>query len=813
MQLLSLHYTNIGPFQDQTVIVKPRFGSYLIKAPIGSGKSFLFFDGPVFGLYRKNSRPLLNMNSEKGELVCEFRLWDMQYCVQRTITKTKKWESISSKLWVKPTKEDHSDDSGIVMYSDIIPFEISIDYEVVEFKNETDLQKNLDEILPPKEVFLGTYFLLQDSDNIFELPPRERLEIFKHVFGLLWIDESKQKISDKKREISAIIKSRSDMSQYDQKLNEYLSSLVVSWNQIQEQQNRYHVISDLSSWNSFVQEQKLLEGKILIEQFSLPEIADMSVFREAIESQKQLHTQYTTQSQWLQDTIITLEKQLSLLRQQETQKTRDLQSFQQQVSSYDSNVFDQLTQKITLLQNQRDQFIQQCNLSEDKKNLQIFIDQIQEELREKLLHFCSHEPLSIYQLWSFLQDCISLGKDYKHSIELWEQKKTNLSAQIADITTQIIQAEQSTQQFEHNIHNQQQFHCDKIDGACPYVEIINTATFKTLRSQFESLQQQTKLLVDKKSLLVLELNVLSEDSHYKILLEQSEIIKKVLISSQRKLKQQQFEQLNKQDQEISQLQSQRSQLQQQQAKILTIKEQIIWLQSELQSLAQNIAEIHQSLLDTTQKVTEISQLQSQLISKSLLHQDSEVIDRYEQIVDRLQMILTEYKDNQLLVKQLKEQEKMLSDLYLVFSKELLLIVVQSNLPQIQDLMNMYLSQVVDYQLVMEIDKKSTSTESLELFVTVQDRYGTREVSALSGGQKVILKLVWMMAISVITNSQMLFLDETINNLDGDTVGRVADLLKNFIKGKGEQFQFYVVTHSHQIQDMDIWDGVIEIGSI
>ena len=164
-----------------------------------------------------------------------------------------------------------------------------------------------------------------------------------------------------------------------------------------------------------------------------------------------------------------------------------------------------------------------------------------------------------------------------------------------------------------------------------------------------------------------------------------------------------------------------------------------------------------------------------------------------------------------MIKQLKEKEKILSDLYLVFSKELLLIVVQSNLPQIQDLMNMYLSQVVDYQLVMEIDKKSTSTESLELFVTVQDRYGTREVSALSGGQKVILKLIWMMAISVITNSQMLFLDETINNLDGDTVAKVADLLTNFIKGKGEQFQFYVVTHSHQIQDMDIWDGVIEIG--
>ncbi len=39
------------------------------------------------------------------------------------------------------------------------------------------------------------------------------------------------------------------MSQYDQKLNEYLSSLIVSWNQIQDQQNRYHILSDISSWD------------------------------------------------------------------------------------------------------------------------------------------------------------------------------------------------------------------------------------------------------------------------------------------------------------------------------------------------------------------------------------------------------------------------------------------------------------------------------------------------------------------------------------------------------------------------------------
>ena len=82
--------------------------------------------------------------------------------------------------------------------------------------------------------------------------------------------------------------------------------------------------------------------------------------------------------------------------------------------------------------------------------------------------------------------------------------------------------------------------------------------------------------------------------------------------------------------------------------------------------------------------------------------------------------------------------------------------------------------------------------------------------SLSGGQKVILKIVWMMAVATVMRSQMLFLDETINNLDSDTIIKVAELLKNFIDGKGREFMLYVVTHSHQIQEMSIWDEVIEL---
>ena len=82
------------------------------------------------------------------------------------------------------------------------------------------------------------------------------------------------------------------------------------------------------------------------------------------------------------------------------------------------------------------------------------------------------------------------------------------------------------------------------------------------------------------------------------------------------------------------------------------------------------------------------------------------------------MMVSDYKNNLLLIKKLKAKEKMLGELYTIFSKELLLLVIQSNLPKIQDLMNAYLAQVVDYQLNMDIDKKSATTDTLELFVKI-----------------------------------------------------------------------------------------------
>lgn len=137
------------------------------------------------------------------------------------------------------------------------------------------------------------------------------------------------------------------------------------------------------------------------------------------------------------------------------------------------------------------------------------------------------------------------------------------------------------------------------------------------------------------------------------------------------------------------------------------------------------------------------------------------------------------------------------------------MILQDHLPILNDIINTFLSQVVDYQINLNLVK--TSSDRIELEANIIDTKGEREIKSLSGGQKIILKLVWMLAISAYMNSPILFLDETINNLDNDTVGKVAGMLEDTVKQRS--IKIYTVTHNQQIQEMNIRDKTIELGSL
>lgn len=183
---------------------------------------------------------MLNMHSKTGHVICTFEVEGQVYIIQREITKTKTGESIKSKLYTLDQEATKLyTQQELFTLSDVSPTSIESSAIVIDFKNEIDLQQTLNSLLPPMEVFLGTQMLMQDTPNIFELEPKDRLEIFKNVFNLLGIDEAKEKIAERKRELAAMIKARADTSAYDQKIKQSITLLISQRDSISQMIKNY----------------------------------------------------------------------------------------------------------------------------------------------------------------------------------------------------------------------------------------------------------------------------------------------------------------------------------------------------------------------------------------------------------------------------------------------------------------------------------------------------------------------------------------------------------------------------------------------
>ena len=101
INLIVAYYENIWPFKDACCSLIFDEWKYLIKAPIGSWKSFLFFDAPRYALYKDSSRNMLNLQSKSGEISLIFDVDGVYYLVKRILKSTKMWnDSCTSQLFI-----------------------------------------------------------------------------------------------------------------------------------------------------------------------------------------------------------------------------------------------------------------------------------------------------------------------------------------------------------------------------------------------------------------------------------------------------------------------------------------------------------------------------------------------------------------------------------------------------------------------------------------------------------------------------------------------------------------------------------------
>ncbi|USN56305.1 MAG: hypothetical protein H6766_04495 [Candidatus Peribacteria bacterium] len=240
---------------------------------------------------------------------------------------------------------------------------------------------------------------------------------------------------------------------------------------------------------------------------------------------------------------------------------------------------------------------------------------------------------------------------------------------------------------------------------------------------------------------------------------------------------------------------QADQLQSKQIELTKLQTQKDGLTTQVVDLQKAITEHEQSLtfkpdvqlLETTKKqLASLQQIQTSMQRLAELH-----TDLHQQILQR---------------KDLEIRDQRLKNLHHILSKELMYVVLETALPSLFSIINALLAQVVEYQLHFALVKNSS--DRLELEVEVEDSRGRRSINSLSGGQKVILKLARILAVASYMRLPLLLLDETINNLDADLIGRVAELIDDVIRK--QDMTLYVVTHSPHIQQMSVWEEVVEV---
>ena len=801
----------------------------LIKAPIGAGKSFLFFDGPIYGLYKYSSRNILNTKSKDGFIKVIFEVNQETYLIIRNIKKAKSKDSCESKLYkIQGDISVFNEQTPLQNNKDIeliLRQQSNIKRDEISFKNETDLQQNLQTFLPPREVIMNTIFLMQDSDNIFELTPLDRLTILKNVFNLMGIDEAKEMLADKKREIRYKIKATTDISRYDEKLKTNIQNYLSTFSSTKELLGNS---INTEAYQQFFDERKMIEEKIQITDFSLKDFpADREKnLQNYVENKKSQEYKLNHQLESIQKDIQQEQKKIKEQQSSEKELSTSISALQKKIADIDEK-------RIETLKKQKKEIINKQNNSENqipKKEIRNFIKKQWTEIDIQ-----KESDITVLNSYFFIQKIINEGKKINEEVkniqlqikneELvtkneWEKietQKKHLEEKIIDQENQLKNIMKTLKELEKNIDAQATYACEKIKAKCPFIKAINSKTFEQLdqqKKEFIGQQKQIETTIKKLQAELKSLNKIEpkkENKSIKELEKQQkesekniEVIKTFLNDVNYKAIEKLYAEYISQDKEAKELEKKISELEQKAKQIEERKLQLQKAITQKESIEKQLNDFVTAIAEKEQERKKL-ELEKEKIDVSTTTRIEKNHVAMRQIYHDIDMLVNEFKEHQLERQKLEEQETILGNLYNIFSKELLLLVLQDHLPVLNDIVNNYLSQIVDYQISLQL---KNNADKVELEAKIIDSKWERDTKSLSWGQRIILKLIWMLAISSYINSPILFLDETINNLDADTVGKVADMLEDFVKQR--EMKFYTITHSQQIQQMDIRNQVIEI---
>jgi len=850
IDLLVAYYENIWPFKDISCSLIFDEWKYLIKAPIWSGKSFLFFDAPRYALYKDSSRNMLNLQSKNGEISLIFDVDWAYYLVKRILKRTSAGnDSCTSQLFSINYSWENilKDIKDLVWNTEILQWWENVieefekengklwTLEEITFKNETDLQISLETLLPPKEVFLSTVFLLQDADNIFEMRPADRLIVLKNVFNLLWIDDAKEKVQEKKKEVWYKLKALQDHSLQDNKLRANLKSL---WNNIKSLESDNELKNILSVNDEFFENIEWFFDQISLNDFSLTWL-EYSPFEKA---ENLIQTKMDAVIK-LDAQLNEFQQQISALNQQKNQILKDIQSsklnisdLQKKIENIDAKKWNELKEKKMEFYKKWDDLNSNANYSDFFGFIEFWNKSAEnDDSFEKL-----DMPKDLKSAFDILQIAKNAWISLRALIESEKVKLENLDLQAknwkVNHDNEVEKLKELKSRKEDEIKLQQtrieeldkmraensDFDCPDLCKKCPHINAINKQQYEQYSQQKEKLNQTLETMKSEyekqdfdNKIKELENQKNPEWDDFKKDLEKKiknqtefsnslrDYLMKIWFAGWEKS----YREWESIQREIRAIDKQLFQREEESKNLDKYKQDKVVAETSLQHLDKSLQDQDKQIEELNAKIEWVkSEKEKSNLSK--LQQQQNEIKQISQIISQIEQLVEDSVNNKNLTKQLQEDEKKLTRLYSILSKEIVFLALDDYLPVLSDVINNYLSQCVDFTLKMQIDENG---DKLELNVKVIDSKWEREVKSLSGGQRTVLKLVWMLAVSSYLHTPLLFLDETINNLDIDTVWKVSEMINNFVKQR--TMKFYTVTHNKEIQDMQIWDDVIEVNKI
>jgi chromosome segregation ATPase len=296
------------------------------------------------------------------------------------------------------------------------------------------------------------------------------------------------------------------------------------------------------------------------------------------------------------------------------------------------------------------------------------------------------------------------------------------------------------QELEKNIDIQATFACEKIQEPCPFIKIINKKTFDQLDQQKKTYieqQQQIETTIKKLQIEIKSLNtretkqenktIESLENQQKEAEKSIESIKKFLNDIKYKEIESLYSIYTSQDKEEKELDKKINELEQEVKQVEEWKNKLQKAIIQKESLAKQTNDTITIIAEKEQEQKKIEQEKEKIESTTtiLLEKNHEAMKQYHHDID---MLVNEFKQHQLERQKLEEQETILGNLYTIFSKELLLLVLQDHLPVLNDIINSYLAQIVDYQISLQLKNDG---DKVELEAKIIDQKGERDTKSLS----------------------------------------------------------------------------------